>query len=97
MKGNIGKLHLPDDPQNWVADDLDLYADCNRSASGDRFDSPYHRYLSYDGVELPDYYTQPIEGRPSHFQEAREQFKNCEWSFGSEGKPDLPSGLARFG
>ena len=169
----IGKLHLPDDPRNWVADDIDLYADCYRFASGNRFDSPYHRYLKrqgvyemedsrkipnenggynsfdarptempkehvveywcareanrfidesgdhpwcvkvsfprphhqltplkefwdlYEGVELPDYYTQPIEGRPSHFQKARQQFKNYEWSLGDKGKTDLQSGLAR--
>lgn len=169
----IGKLHLPDDPRNWVADDLDLYADCYRSAAGDRFDSPYHRYLRehdvfeqedsrmipdenggfnsfdarptemakehvveywcaseakrfidksgeqpwcmqvsfprphhqltplkefwdmYEGVELPDYYSQPIQGRPRHFHQAREQFKQYEWSFGDKGETDLQSGLAR--
>lgn len=41
----IGKLHLPDDPRNWVAADLDLFADCYRDERGDRFNSAYHRYL----------------------------------------------------
>jgi choline-sulfatase/uncharacterized sulfatase len=46
----IGKLHLPDEPRNWVGDDLDLYADCYRSVEGDRFQSPYHAYLREEGV-----------------------------------------------
>lgn len=169
----IGKLHLPDDPRNWVADDLDLYADCYRSADGDRYQSPYHHYLRkhgvyeiedsrkipnanggygsfdarptrmpkehvveywcartanafidecgdtpwcvkvsfprphhqltplqafwdlYEGVELPDYYQQSVEGRPAHFQSARNHFSHYNWSFGEDGANDLRSGLAR--
>ena len=58
----IGKLHLPDDPVNWVAADLDYYGDCYRSVSGDRFQSPYHAYLrevgffeKEDSRLIPDY------------------------------------------
>ena len=68
----IGKLHLPDDPENWVADALDHYADCYWGADG-RWDTRYLDHLrrhglrdKEDSVRLPELPgKQQHEGRPS--------------------------------
>jgi arylsulfatase A-like enzyme len=46
----IGKLHLPDEPRNWVADDLDVYGDCYRSVDGQPTQGPYWDYLDAHGL-----------------------------------------------
>jgi arylsulfatase A-like enzyme len=37
----FGKLHLPDSPRNWLADDLDLFADTYERADGERGSSAF--------------------------------------------------------
>ena len=68
----IGKLHLPDSPRNWIADDVDLFADCYRATDGSK-DSLYFKHLESlglrekeDSVGLPEFPgKQQMEGRPS--------------------------------
>ncbi|MBC2603243.1 sulfatase family protein [Puniceicoccus vermicola] len=74
----IGKLHLPDQPHNWVVDDVDLLAECYESASNNKsgansYRSPYFEYLEAlglreqeDSIRLPEFPgKQQHEARPS--------------------------------
>jgi arylsulfatase A-like enzyme len=68
----IGKLHMPDDPRNWLEHDLDLYADCYWSKDKSRhtrfFDHLRRHGLleKEDSIELPEFPgRQQHEGRPS--------------------------------
>ena len=45
-----GKLHLPDSPRNWVADDVDVFADTYETADGVTGDSPFLSYLQERGL-----------------------------------------------
>lgn len=47
----IGKLHLPDDPRDWIEHDVDLYANCYRSVDGKPGQSPYFEYLEALGLK----------------------------------------------
>jgi arylsulfatase A-like enzyme len=75
----IGKLHLPDDPRNWVADDLDDYGDCYRSIDGQPMQGPYWDYLDQHGLrELEDSRTLPETGRWSPDSRASKMpFEHC--------------------
>ncbi len=58
----IGKLHLPDSPRNWIADDVDLFADSYEMETGGEGDSEYLRALQRDGLrELEDSWHNPYE------------------------------------
>ncbi len=48
----IGKLHLPDDPVNWIADAVDLYADgyYPQRQGQPLEEAPYARYLQKHGI-----------------------------------------------
>ncbi len=60
----IGKLHLPDSPRNWVADDLDVYGDCYRSVEGQPAQGPYWDHLDQLGLrECEDSRIMPEQGR----------------------------------
>ncbi len=45
-----GKLHLPDSPRNWVADDVDVFADSYESADGVTGESAFLSYLEERGL-----------------------------------------------
>lgn len=45
-----GKLHLPNDPKNWLADDLDCFGDTYETPDGHIGDSDYFKYLEEHGV-----------------------------------------------
>ena len=45
-----GKLHLPDSPRNWVADDVDVFADTYESAEGVTGESSFLSYLESRGL-----------------------------------------------
>lgn len=69
----IGKLHLPDTPRNWVADDLDYYGDCYRSIEGKPTQGPYWDYLDQHGLRetedsriMPDFGRWSPDARPSY-------------------------------
>lgn len=50
-----GKLHLPDSPQNWIADDVDEFGDAYEGRDGTRGDGAYLKYLESLGLrELED-------------------------------------------
>jgi choline-sulfatase/uncharacterized sulfatase len=66
----LGKLHLPCQPRNWVADDLDLFADAYQPAAGDYGRSAYLEHLEEAGVRhLEDSWHNPW--LPKHFCDAR--------------------------
>lgn len=46
----FGKLHLPNSPRNWIADDLDRFGDTYELPDGTHGDSEYLRYLEQHGV-----------------------------------------------
>ena len=51
----IGKLHLPIDPRNWIADDVDLFADTYETADGEIGTSAFLDHLEEAGLrELED-------------------------------------------
>jgi len=71
----IGKLHTPNDPQDWLLDQVDLYAESYNY--GGKFacdNSAYFEYLDRlglrdqeDSIRLPEFPgAQQDEGRPSH-------------------------------
>jgi len=75
----IGKLHLPDTPRNWVADDLDLYADCYRSKNGRPEQGPYWDELDRLGLRetedsrlMPEFRHWCPDSRPSQMP-----FEHC--------------------
>lgn len=70
--GGFGKLHLPDSPRNWLADDLDRFADTYETADGVRGTSEYFQYLEKLGLrELEDsYYNQWNYGKALITQDA---------------------------
>ena len=45
-----GKMHLPDSPRNWVADDVDVFADTYESAEGVTGESPFLSHLERLGL-----------------------------------------------
>lgn len=45
-----GKLHLPDSPRNWVADDVDVFADTYESVDGVVGSSSFLSYLEERGL-----------------------------------------------
>jgi arylsulfatase A-like enzyme len=71
----IGKLHTPNDPQDWLLDQCDLYAECYEYGSTHSKPSPYYAYLERlglldkeDSTSLPEFSQsgrQVHEGRPS--------------------------------
>lgn len=67
----LGKLHLPHQPRNWVADDLDLYEDTySPKDGGDYGRTAYMKYLEDLGLrELDDSWHNPWMG--SHKMDAR--------------------------
>ncbi|MCF7853152.1 MAG: sulfatase-like hydrolase/transferase [Candidatus Pacebacteria bacterium] len=46
----LGKLHLPNSPKNWVADDLDRFGDTYEMPDGTIGDSDFFRYLEKLGL-----------------------------------------------
>lgn len=46
----VGKLHLPCSPRNWIADDVDLFADGYETADGVVGDSDFLRHLTARGL-----------------------------------------------
>lgn len=72
----IGKLHLPDDPVNWLLHDnaLDVFKEAIFSATGRPYDSPYFDYVAALGLTalddsrgLPEFPGRAHwEGRPSN-------------------------------
>jgi len=46
----FGKLHLPNSPRNWIADDLDHFGDTYETPDGLIGDSEYFRYLENLGL-----------------------------------------------
>ena len=46
----FGKLHLPDSPRNWVAEDVDEFGDTYESADGVVGESPFLSYLEERGL-----------------------------------------------
>ena len=46
----IGKLHLPDNPRDWIVDDCDLWADIHRPPEAGKGLSPYQQYLADHGL-----------------------------------------------
>jgi arylsulfatase len=61
----VGKLHLPNRPRNWLADDLDRFGDTYETPDGIIGDSEYFRYLSDLGLrELEDSWHNPWEYGP---------------------------------
>jgi arylsulfatase len=46
----FGKLHLPNRPRNWIADDLDRFGDTYETPDGLIGDSEYFRYLDNLGL-----------------------------------------------
>jgi arylsulfatase len=71
----IGKLHMPDDPVNWLADQTDYLADSYMTERRDQDpeDTPYFNYLrdlgireNEDSIGLPEFEgKQQHEARPS--------------------------------
>jgi len=73
----IGKLHTSDDPQDWLLEQCDLYAECYDycSSPATSLDSAYFAYLNKlglrdkeDSISLPEFDHaggQEQEGRPS--------------------------------
>lgn len=51
LTAGIGKLHLPDNPRDWIADDVDLYANCYRSIDGRPGVSTYFDELERLGLK----------------------------------------------
>lgn len=51
LTAGIGKLHLPDNPRDWIAGDVDLYANCYRSIDGRPGVSPYFDELESLGLK----------------------------------------------
>jgi len=71
----IGKLHVPDDPESWLADQCDLVEDCYFGARGvEDGTSPYFAYLDRlglrekeDSIALPEFPgSQQHDARPSN-------------------------------
>jgi arylsulfatase A-like enzyme len=71
----IGKLHTPNDPADWLADQVDLYGECyNYGAELRVEESAYFEYLARlglrdreDSIRLPEFAgAQQDEGRPSN-------------------------------
>ncbi len=52
----IGKLHLPNDPQDWIADHVDLYAECYdyKQRERSRQQSRYYDFLRAQGLSSAD-------------------------------------------
>jgi arylsulfatase len=47
----FGKLHLPDNPRDWIADACDAWSDVHRNAAGGNGEMPeYQRYLESVGL-----------------------------------------------
>lgn len=73
----IGKLHLPDDPVDWVYEDCDFWADCQRShrlKDSKEGKSAYYRYLEELGLrDLEDSNHLPEVGdqKPGKWIDAR--------------------------
>lgn len=69
----IGKLHTPNDPDDWLKPHLDLYAESYSYGGRGRSESPYFDYLAArglrdqeDSIRLPEFPgAQQDEGRPS--------------------------------
>ena len=73
--GAFGKVHTPDEPQNWLAGHLDSFGDCYRyQAKPPYLSAEYTGYLverglfeKEDSVTLPEFPgDQQLEGRPSN-------------------------------
>lgn len=50
----IGKLHLPDTPRNWIADDVDFFGECYRSVDGLPGQGLYYRELDALGLRAKE-------------------------------------------
>jgi arylsulfatase A-like enzyme len=69
--GMVGKLHLPNDPDDWARADCDMFEECMRSKRGHQ--PRYYEYLESKGLSgksdherLPEFPgSQQHEGRPS--------------------------------
>ncbi|MBC2601715.1 sulfatase family protein [Puniceicoccus vermicola] len=70
-----GKMHLPDSPRNWIADDVDEFCDAYERADGARGESEYLQHLESKGIRnLEDSWHNPhhygessisLDARPS--------------------------------
>ena len=69
----FGKLHLPNSPRNWLADDLDLFADTYESVDGEHGASPFLETLEALGLRnLEDsWHNQNAYGPASITQDAQ--------------------------
>ncbi|MBC2602593.1 sulfatase family protein [Puniceicoccus vermicola] len=55
-----GKLHLPESPESWIADDVDEFGDTYETCDGERGTTEYFRYLEERGLrEWEDSYHNP--------------------------------------
>jgi choline-sulfatase/uncharacterized sulfatase len=98
----FGKLHLPNSPRNWIADDLDRFGDTYELPDGTHGDSEYFRYLQEHGVrEKEDSWHNPwkygedtisLDARPSElpFEHTQEVWCAREAMNFIEEEPDQP-------
>lgn len=76
----IGKLHLPDRPQNWIKDDVDFFGECYRTIDGRPGESIYFDYLARLGIRhLEDSRLLPETGGMSAHdaRPSRMPFEHC--------------------
>lgn len=60
-----GKLHLPNSPRNWIADDVDEFGDSYENAEGATGESSFLKYLEEHGVrQFEDSWHNPDEYGP---------------------------------
>jgi len=66
----LGKLHLPNKPKNWAADDMDLFSDAYEPVSGDYGHSAFLEHLERAGLRhLEDSWHNPWQ--PKHECDSR--------------------------
>ena len=76
--GAVGKLHVPNEPRDWLLDHVDLWASCTSAPTISSGPSPYHRYLqalgladSNDNLQITGYISPHPSGFPQNQLRAR--------------------------